>query len=98
MSASSLVADAKETFQKYDANQSGSIDKQELSRILDDMGMKSVVDDEWFQNLCARHDQNDTHEFEFEEFVQIYNELAAKLGGGEKGGAGPDLLIYNLEM
>jgi hypothetical protein len=96
VSASSLVADAKLAFQTYDANRSGTIDQQELATLLKDMGM--TVDDGWFSTMCKRYDANETGEFEFEEFVKIYNEIVADLGGEKKDGGQIELLVYNLEL
>ena len=61
---------AKEAFARYDLDESGSIDRNELLLLLADMGASDVD-----EAALQRFDTNSNGEFSFDEFVGLHNFL-----------------------
>jgi len=78
MSAIQLVEMAYATFEKYDADRSGFIDRSELQKLLTDWGLESVPDED-----LAKFDINGNGIYDFDEFVGLYNELQFRQPGSQ---------------
>ena len=81
-------ATIKELFSRFDLDNSGSIDRNELICLLEDTGHISVQnltdqedEDEWFKTNPSKYDTDNSGAFGFDEFVIIYNDL--KPGGAD---------------
>lgn len=66
----------KEQFDRYDIDDSGSIDMDELSQLLDDLGLLTRLKTEsikFVTEMFLEHDKNDDGSLSFEEFKPLYN-------------------------
>ena len=72
-------------YHKTDADRSGIVDESELGKLLIDMDMQSVD-----PTVLARHGTNLT--YDFDQFVQLYNELLA-LSGNQTG-----ILVHKMDL
>jgi hypothetical protein len=73
-------AKAQETFEKYDVDKSGNIDKDELKALMTDLGMNKGLNEEQFDReveneLNASDFGAADGKLDYDEFVALYNEL-----------------------
>ncbi|KAG0087016.1 hypothetical protein BGZ93_006622 [Podila epicladia] len=67
------IADLKESFEVFDRNNDGSINRRELHALLHTVGHK--VNADGLENLLTEYDADSNGTIDFEEFVQLTDRL-----------------------
>ena len=70
------VANIKETFLKFDKNNNGSIDVEELHAVMESLG--KTLSEKELKDVLDASDANENGKLEFNEFLAMYEKIQKK--------------------
>lgn len=83
VSAEEMEANAKLTFENFDVNHDGTIDRSEMAKVLRECLKLDLTDEQWkhyTEDIFQRADKDTSGKLEFAEFLNFYKKCLASAG------------------